>query len=171
MGRRRSFATREKDSRALLLRQQGLSYRSIAREMGWNSASGARQAVQRSLADAVTEAVDEIRQIESARLDDMMKMLLRIAMTTHYQTTATGVVARHPDTGEPLIDSDPVTRAVMGLLRISERRAKLLGLDAPVKHTITLDQVDTEIRALEAELENAKLQESRKAIAPPPPRS
>jgi hypothetical protein len=151
----------------LLLRQQGLSYLSIAREMGWSNASGARQAVQRSLADTVIEAVDEIRQIESARLDNMMKTLLKIAMTVHYQTSPGGTVVRHPYTGEPLVDDDPVTRAVMGLLKISERRAKLLGLDAPTRHSITLDQVDQEIRAMEAELENARLQGSRKAIAPP----
>jgi len=168
MGRRRTFAARAKDSQALLLRQQGLSPERIAQQMGWRSATSARQAIQRALADMVVEAVDEIRMIESARLDDMMRMLLEVATTTHYRVSATGRVAEDPVTGEPLIDPIPVIQAVNGLRQISESRRKLLGADAAIRHTITIDQVDQEIRALEAELENARLQERRKAIAPPP---
>ena len=167
MGRRRTLAGREKDYRALQLRHQGLSYEHIARELGWSSVSSSRQAIQRALADSVFEAADEVRQIESARLDDLMRVLLRIVMTKHYHVSTTGAIAYHPITGEPLVDDGPVMQAVAGILRISERRAKLLGLDAPAKHIITLDQLDQEIRALETELKrNETLHEYDKK--PPP---
>jgi len=43
--------------------------------------------------------------------------------------------------------------AVERCLSIMERRARLLGLDAPTKHEVmTIDAIDAEIRHLEAEL-------------------
>lgn len=46
-------------------------------------------------------------------------------------------------------------QAIDRLLRISERRSRLLGLDAPVRTrvgTITLDAIESEIERLEREL-------------------
>jgi hypothetical protein len=54
---------------------------------------------------------------------------------------------------EPLLDDGPVLTAIDRLLKIQERRAKLLGLDAPARHeVVTLDALDTEIARLSAEL-------------------
>jgi hypothetical protein len=65
------------------------------------------------------------------------------------------VVTPDPDTGEerPLIDDAPILNAVDRLLRIQERRARLLGLDAPVKRDISLtDERAAQIEALVEEL-------------------
>ena len=53
--------------------------------------------------------------------------------------------------GEPLVDDGPVITAGLALLRVMERRAKYLGLDAPVKsrvEVITEDVIDAELAAL-----------------------
>lgn len=152
MARTRSLVTRDKDSRALDLRRRGLHYAQIAAEMGYRSPSSAHDAVQRALADTAREAAEEVRQVEAQRLDDLTATLTRIMLTRHL-VVSQGTVAVHPQTGEPLTDDDPVIRAVLGLVRVSERRAKLLGLDAPTRHeVITMDAVEAEIRKLEAEL-------------------
>lgn len=52
---------------------------------------------------------------------------------------------------EPLIDNKPVLDALTVLLKIAERRAKLLGLDAPIKKQVEVTggvNIDHEIRAL-----------------------
>lgn len=155
MPRTRSVATRDRDTRALELRRHGLGYDQIAVQMGWRNRSSAYDAVQRALADSAYEAAEEVRAIEAARLDDLTLVLNRVLATHHFVVSAaTGKVARHPDTGEPLLDDAPIIHAVAGLLRIAERRAKLLGLDAPTRHeVITTDALDAEIRRLEAELD------------------
>ena len=157
MARKRSLATRENDARALEFRRRGLSYEQISAQMEWRSPSAAYQSVQRALADPCREASEEVRQIEAARLDELTRTLMRVLATKHYVVSvASGVVARHPETGQPLQDDAPVIHAVAGLVRISERRAKLLGLDAPTRHeVITMDAVEAEIRKLEAEIGHA----------------
>ena len=152
MARRRSLATRENDARALELRRRGLEYGQIAAQMDWRSPSSAYEAVQRALQDTAREASEEVRQIEAARLDELTRTLMRVLATKHYVVSAaSGVVARNPETKQLLLDDGPVIQAVAGLLRISERRSKLLGLDAPVKsrvEVITEDVVDAELAAL-----------------------
>jgi hypothetical protein len=57
------------------------------------------------------------------------------------------------DDGQPITDDGPVLQATATLLRVMERRARLLGLDAPAKHEVlTLDAIDAEIRRLEEQL-------------------
>lgn len=57
------------------------------------------------------------------------------------------------DDGTPLPDDGPVLQAIDRLLRIQERRARLLGLDAPVKRDLTLtDERTARIEALAEEL-------------------
>ena len=152
MARRRSLATRENDARALEFRRRGLSYEQISAQMEWRSPSSAHESVQRALADSAREASEEVRQIEAARLDELTRTLMRVLATKHYVVSvASGVVAKHPETGQPLQDDAPVIQAVAGLVRISERRAKLLGLDAPARarvEVITEDVVDAELAEL-----------------------
>jgi len=164
LARSRSLATREKDIRALDLRRRGLSYPQIAAETGC-SLSTAHAMVQRALADSAREAAEEVRQIEAGRLDDLTRTLNRVLLARHI-VVSQGQVMKHPETGETLTDHDPVIRAVLALVRVSERRAKLLGLDAPTRHeVITMDAVEAEIRKLEAEV--GRLPGRAAAGAPP----
>lgn len=155
MPRRRTIADRERDASAVELRRRHLNYKQIAAQLGYASLSSAYDAVQRGLADQCAEASDEVRRMELDRLDDIARGFQRVFATRHYAASVTGKIARHPETGEPLIDDGPVIQAGLALLRVMERRAKYLGLDAPAKSRIEVvgaEQVESEIARLEAEL-------------------
>jgi hypothetical protein len=148
---RRTIEQVERDARAVELRRRHLNYRQIARELDL-STSNAYAAVQRGLADTIAETNDEVRRQELERLDDLARASLRVLATQHV-VVSQGRVAKHPDTGAVLIDDGPTLAAIDRLLKIQERRAKLLGLDAPAKvEVLTLDAIDSEIRKLSAEL-------------------
>lgn len=150
--RRRSVEQVDRDNRAVELRRRNLNYRQIANELGFSSVSSAYEAVQRGLADSVAETNDEVRRQELDRLDDLARAALRVLARTHY-VLSQGKAAAHPETGELLVDDGPTLAAIGQLLKIMERRAKYLGLDAPAKvELLSLDAVDEEIRKLSAEL-------------------
>jgi hypothetical protein len=157
MPRRRSVADRDRDARAVELRRRHLNYQQIATEMGYADKSGAYLAVQRGLADQCGEASAEVRQLELERLDDIARGFQRIFATRHYVVSVgAGKVVMDPRRpGEPLVDDAPVIQAGLALLRVMERRAKYLGLDAPAQsrvEVISETTVDAEIKRLESEM-------------------
>lgn len=102
----------EKQLRALELRKSGAAYATIAEVLGYRSPSGAHAAVKSALKKTLQEPADELRQLELARLDAMLAALW------------------------PKANAGDV-KAVHGVLKVLERRAKLLGLDAPTETDIT----------------------------------
>lgn len=113
--------------RAVELRTQGWTYQRIADECGV-SVSTAYAAVVRYLEEtrAVSrEHAEEIRRLELDRLDRMLAAF-----------------------GPRAEDGDAA--AADRVLRIQERRAKLLGLDAPAETRSTIDAHPDTVRALMA---------------------
>ena len=101
---------REREKRALELRKAGLSYAQIAEKLGYADPSGAHKAVMRALDKLVPkEDVEKVRRLELARLD-------AIAIKLWKQIVEEGDI-----------------QAVNAYLRVMERRARYLGLDAPQK--------------------------------------
>ena len=98
--------------KALTLRKAGVSYWGIAEALGYKDASGAWRAVKAALKKTLQEPADELRTLELSRLDDMLK-----------------AIAPHVAAGN--------LTAIDRALKIQERRARLLGLDAPVKQEHT----------------------------------
>jgi len=116
------------DTEALKYRSRGYTYQQIADTMG-SSKPTAFARVKRALAAIPAEAVDEYRRLEGERLDNLL------AIATHQAMTKKSLFA---------IDR---------CLAIMDRRAKLLGLDAPIRtEVITLDYIQQEIARLEATL-------------------
>jgi hypothetical protein len=157
MPRTRSIEAIERDARAVELRRRGLNYRQIAGEMGWASQKSAYQAVQRGLADSVSEANEEVRRLELDKLDEWQRHALRVLAKPHYAVSQGVVVTLKDGDGKetPVDDDMPILHAIDRLLKISERRSRLLGLDAPAKsrvEVITEDAVDAEIKRLTEEL-------------------
>lgn len=153
----RGVAGAERDAEAAHLRAQGMSYREIAEALGYADPSGAYKAVSRALAAVPVEAVDELRAVELARLDDLTSRAWVVANKTHPVVAANGRVVLGPD-GEPLVDDGPVLHALDRLLKIAERRARLLGLDAAKKYevrqqVVTLDAIDAAIADLRRQLD------------------
>jgi hypothetical protein len=156
-GRRRSLASRERDAQAAALRGRGLNHRQIAAQLGWKSPSSVVDAIDRALSDVYREDLEKCRQVEEDKLDDLTRLVWRELGRSHYVVTQAGKVAMLPDpaTGElrPLTDPMATYHGVDRLLRIAERRARLKGLDAPLKAKVEVqDSVDADIERLVAEL-------------------
>ncbi len=141
---------------AIDMRMAGASYQKIADELGYTSRGAACQDVTRALEQAVaeqTQSVEAYREEELQRLDALLAEAWAILKRQHV-TVSHGKLIYDDRTGEPLLDDGPTLQAIDRILKIQERKAKFLGLDAPVKvEAITLDSIDQAIAQLAAELE------------------
>jgi len=97
----------QREAEVVKLRRGGLTWDLIGERVGL-TASGAYNAYERALKRVVKEDVDAIRQVETERLD----------------------LAQSAIWGKVLQGDNP---SIANLLRIMERRARLLGLDQPTK--------------------------------------
>jgi hypothetical protein len=97
-------AERQRD--AIELRKAGHTFQEIADRLGYRHASGAHQAVMAGLRKIVQEPADELRRMELERLDVMLKSAWPFILKGS---------PRHIEVG----------------LKVMDRRAALLGLDAP----------------------------------------
>lgn len=146
----RTLEQAELDSeRALWKAQQGpgCCYSDVARHFGI-SVSTAYDSIRRAMDAAAAAGGREALGMELLKLDMLEVAALDVLKANHIYVSDGRVVK---DDGEPITDYKPVLMAVDRLLRISERRSKLNGLDAPTKQTITVvteDAVDAELRRL-----------------------
>jgi hypothetical protein len=126
----------EKEAQVLKLRRVGFTFDLIAKELGYSHASGAQKAYVNACKRIVRSDVEEIRKEEQDRLD--------IAQTAIWQGVLRGDVS-----------------SVSALIRIMERRARLLGLDMPTKQQIEVtntdgNTIDAEVARLVALLDSGK---------------
>lgn len=98
----------ERERKVLELRLLGITWEQIASTVGYASAGAAWKAYQRALVRTLREPAEEVRVQEAERLNRIM--------TVHLQRAIQGDVA-----------------SANLVLRIMERRARLLGLDEPTK--------------------------------------
>jgi hypothetical protein len=134
------MTAREREARALELRKQGWTHREIGDGLGI-SESGARDICNRVLArleTASTETAEEVRRLELERLDGLEKKAAEVLMKQHVFVNSGRIVY---DGEARLIDDGPTLSAIDRLLKIQERRSKLLGLDAPEKHDLRLSDL------------------------------
>ena len=112
----RKMKAREREERSLNLRKSGATYDSIGRSLGITT-DGAYKATIRALRrlnEKIIEGADELRRLEVERLDKMLAAIWGQVLNGNQ-----GAIDR--------------------ALRIGERRAKLMGLDAPTKTDLTTD--------------------------------
>jgi hypothetical protein len=156
MPRRRSAATMERDQRAYDLFRRGLSYRQIGAELGV-SHQAAFDAVRRAAKDNTVDPLEAAaaRQVFLDRFQDYRRNAQRVLSTRHYVASAqSGKLAYGPD-GQPLIDDDPVLRALDRLLKIDDMELRVRDLYPAAKsrvEVITEDAVDAECARLAAEI-------------------
>ncbi len=104
-----------KQKKALELRLAGKTLDEIAADLNYADASGAYKAILAGLRHTLQEPADELRKIEFARLEKLWdKVWGRLSMPG------------------PLPTSD-LSALVRSLLKIMDRRARLVGLDTPMK--------------------------------------
>jgi hypothetical protein len=95
-----------KEAKVLELRRAGFTFQRIAEEVGYATPSGAQRALERIMTRNVPQAPEEFRWQELDRLDRMQVALWPRAMK-----------------GDD--------RAIGTIVRLMERRARLVGIDAP----------------------------------------
>ena len=105
---RRRLEAVEQQVKALHYRKTGLTYAEIAERLGMRSSQTAWSAVESALKRTLQEPADDVRNLELGRLDAMFLPV--------YINACRGDLA-----------------AVNAALNIMTRRARLLGLDAPIK--------------------------------------
>ena len=107
----------KKESEVYRLRVIGHTYEEIASKCGYASASGAWQAYKRATEEMIFESAEEVRQLELLRLDDMTAAIWPSALAGDLPS-------------------------INVVLKIMDRRAKLLGLDKPEKVEINKWDLD-----------------------------
>lgn len=139
----------ERRARLLELRIEGKTFDWIVENagLGYKTRAAAVQDFGRALSDRLKRldgAVDELRTLELERLDAMHSKAWGVLERPHMLVQGGKVVTiEAPDPENPgetrtirLQDDGPLLQAILTLLRISERRAKLSGLDAPTEISI-----------------------------------
>lgn len=130
----KKLETHDREVEAMKLRRYGYTYGEISKSMGLGGPGVAYRIVQRAMRSVIAESAEEVRLTELDRLDGFLtKLQDRI------------------DRGD--------TKAIDTALRIMDRRAKLLGLDAPTKVqaevvTHDADSIDSEVARLVALLDS-----------------
>jgi hypothetical protein len=131
----------EREQRILELRRAGATWETIAARTGYASASGAHKAYQRLAERFVKPALNELREMELDRLDRLQAGVWGKAITGDI-------------------------RALDAVLRIIDRRARLLGLEAPKEvnlkaevNTYDRDSIDAEVARLVALLDGGSPRE------------
>lgn len=104
----RRISAKEKQAEALELRKQGRTLAEIAKALGYSSPSAASKAIESAMTRVVTPGVEALRSLENER----------------YDTALAGL-------WDDVKDGNP--ESVNAFIRLSARRCKLLGLDAPMK--------------------------------------
>ena len=126
---RRVVAT-ERQRQALELRKAGASYEQIKEKLGYRNKTSAYKAVTSALRKMLKEPAEEVRSLEAARLDALTVKLWHDALAGQQ-----GAVDR--------------------ILRIMDRRAKLLGLDAPDKQIVVEADLEEFLSRLPEEYQSA----------------
>lgn len=133
-----SAADRTSGANLMRLRMMGMTYEQMAQEAGYADGSGARQALLRALDRHEAENATQLRHVENLRMDADERVL----------RTIIGDSAAKP--------TDRI-RAIDSRTRLSARRARLNGLDAPVQVQLSA--------GIAADLEDA-LRELEEAVVP-----
>jgi hypothetical protein len=126
-GLARKDETLAREARAVTLRLGGVTWQQVADQVGYASAEMAMRTVNRALGRHAAQQVDTLRAVENARLDRAQAAIwMKVQAGDH--------------------------AAIHAFLRISARRSKMNGLDAPTQVNVsasTIADMDAALAALE----------------------
>ncbi|MDH6141147.1 hypothetical protein P3T35_003160 [Kitasatospora sp. GP30] len=159
----------ERRRRAVEMKIAGHTWEQISDALGYGGRANAYNDIRRELQKSAAKLaipLEEYRQLELDRLDAELVRLGRLqetieAILEREHVTIQGGKVVLMDDDSPVPDYGPVLQAADRLLKIedarrrnAERRAKLLGLDAPTKTegVLTLDAIDQQLQQLNGEL-------------------
>lgn len=124
-----------KQNLAMRLRIKGYSYRQIAKKLGIvndNPETAVYTLIRSGINSVRLDSAEEMRNIELTRLDAL-------------QVIAWAAIEKAAKRG----DVRAVSTGVNSIVRLSDRRAKLMGLDAPVKYDLLMSEARKMAQQLE----------------------
>lgn len=138
-------------------RRQKRPYLEIYEELGYNSVSAATKDFSRTLAESVAArdaSVELYREEQIQELDYLAEQAHKILRGDYFVVANNGHIVAHPETSEPLRDMGPKLAAMDRIVRISDRIAKLRGLDAPtrVEGALSIDALNLAIDEAQQQL-------------------
>jgi hypothetical protein len=153
----------DRRTRLVEARLQGRRFEDIWRELGYSSRGHATKDFQRTLEKHIAEqsaSTEVYREAELMRLDDELARLT--ALYAKVERLSVGC----DDGTKFLLFADRLLRIEDNRRRVAERRAKLQGLDAPLRAEVrTINAIDEEIADLTKQL--AALDSEDREIADP----
>ncbi|MEV0618555.1 hypothetical protein AB0I81_34870 [Nonomuraea sp. NPDC050404] len=123
----------------LRLRRRGVAFQEIGDRLGITK-QGAHKIWKTAMTEITFDEVTTYRTEQLERLDALLVKANEV-LERHHITVSNGRVVTLD--GKPLQDAGPLLDAIKTVLDIESRRAKLLGLDTPVKQQIQTDQTIT----------------------------
>lgn len=143
MGDTRTPARKEDAQRrradVMRMRREGQTFEAIGDELGVTK-QAVHKIYTKALAEIPAQEVTEYRAEQADRLDALLVKANEVLAAQHVVVQHGKVVMQD---GKPLPDNGPVLDAIKAVLAIEDRRAKLLGLDTPVKQQLQTDQTIT----------------------------
>jgi hypothetical protein len=128
-----------------------LTYEQIGERLGMTM-QGAYEAVKRAIADIPKDGAEEVLKMELKKLDYLESRAAEVLDKKHYHVTPGGKLVDLD--GEILEDDAPVLQAIQTLVKIADRRARLLGLNAPTRTELTgKDGAPIQVEAIKERLE------------------
>ncbi len=127
----RKVAGAHKQVLAARLRMYGYEYGEIAERVGYSDSQAAYEAVRMAMAKMPQEPVEELKHLELTRLNRLLERAWQ-RMEKLYKLNGNEI--RPKSRGVDPMDPIPV------ILKIMDRRAKLMGLDAPQRFSILMDE-------------------------------
>lgn len=131
-------ASMARDAEAFRLRSLGWTYQRISDHLGYGGQGNVYRALKNVMREHLAPAIDEYRSLMDAQLDELHAAALKVMDTKHLKVN-NGEIVRVD--GEPVEDDAPILQAIQTVMKVLERRAKLWGLDAPVKSEVGLHGV------------------------------
>jgi len=130
----------ERQARVVDLRRQRIPFHKIGEQLGI-SRQRAQQLYEEAIQAVKEPSVRAHRAEMLEQLDELEQAALKVLATEHVVVQQGHIVSKildedeegNPVYGEPLIDDAPVLNAIDRLLKIQERRARLVGADAATK--------------------------------------
>lgn len=127
--------TQRQRAEVLRLRRTGMSFTAIGEQLGVTR-QRAHQVYSSALAEIPAQEVHEYRVEQAARLDALLERANEVL-------AANAVMVQHGKVvmldGSPVPDPTVILAAIKTILDVEQRRAKLLGLDAPTQQQLEVD--------------------------------
>ncbi len=131
----RTLEGAERDAEAARLKSQRWTFQQIADELGYASRSSAYAAVARALAAVPAADVAELRRVSVGEIDFLSATVLEILDHEHPHISQSGKLVYDED-GNRLLDDGPKIAAARELRMLNERRARIMGSDAPARSKV-----------------------------------